>query len=218
MINAVIFDMDGVIIDSEPIHIQQNYEIFKEMGKELSKEVNYTLIGTNSKFKWEKLKRIYDLPYTVDDLIKLDRDFYFKHLVKAKDDLNPIEGVRELIANLSNNGLKLALASSSPVDVIKIVLEAFNIEKYFSEIVSGDFVKKSKPEPDIFIYAADKIKSDYKDCIVVEDSNNGIIAAKAAKMRAIGFKNPSSYNQDLSAADLVVNSFSELDYNKIISL
>lgn len=218
MINAVIFDMDGVIIDSEPIHIQQNYEIFKEMGKELSKEVNYTLIGTNSKFKWEKLKRIYDLPYTVDDLIKLDRDFYFKHLVKTKDNLNPIEGVCELITNLSNNGLKLALASSSPVDVIKIVLEAFRIEKYFSEIVSGDFVKKSKPEPDIFIYAADKIKSDYKDCIVVEDSNNGIIAAKAAKMRTIGFKNPSSYNQDLSIADIVVNSFSELDYNKIISL
>jgi len=218
MIKAVIFDMDGVIIDSEPIHLQQNQELFHKWQLNLEKDINLTLIGTNSNFKWKKLKKLYNLPMTVADLIKLDRGNYLKHLKDNSQNLKPITGSLKLIKNLSQANYKLALASSAPIEVIDIIIDTFKIRDCFDVIVSGDFVARSKPEPDIFLLAANKLRVNVGSCLVIEDSKNGILAANKAKMKTIGYQGSNIYHQDLSQADLIINSFKDFNIQLIRDL
>ncbi|MDI3311034.1 MAG: HAD-IA family hydrolase, partial [Thermoanaerobacterium sp.] len=110
---------------------------------------------------------------------------------------------------------RLAVASSSPIEVIKLVVKRLKLESYFDELVSGDFVKRSKPHPDIFLYAAEKLLVEPERCLVIEDSNKGVLAAKSAGMKVVGFINPNSGNQDINMADMVIRSFSELNYEKL---
>jgi len=218
MIKAVIFDMDGVIIDSEPIHLQQNQELFHKWQLNLEKDINLTLIGTNSNFKWKKLKKLYNLPMSVADLIKLDRGNYLKHLKDNSQNLKPITGSLKLIKNLSQANYKLALASSAPIEVIDIIIDTFKIRDCFDVIVSGDFVARSKPEPDIFLLAANKLRVNVGSCLVIEDSKNGILAANKAKMKTIGYQGSNIYHQDLSQADLIINSFKDFNIQLIRDL
>lgn len=217
MIKAVLFDMDGVIIDSEPIHMENNREIFKNFGLVLDEEMNNSFAGTNSKYKWGLVKEKYNVPYTIEELIKIDRNTYQEYLNKNPESIAPIDGVVDFIKDLNNHGVKLALASSSPLDVINTVLDTIGIRKYFQAVVTGDYVKRSKPEPDIFVYAAEKLGVSNEYCMVVEDSTNGVTAAKKANMKCIGFANPNSITQDVSKADIVTDSFGKISYESIIS-
>ena len=111
---------------------------------------------------------------------------------------------------LYENKFKLAVASSAKRERIELVLNRFELTSYFDVIVSGYEVSNSKPHPDIFLKAAEKLKVDPKECIVIEDSANGIRAAKLANMFWIGYNNPIS-NQDLSEADIIINDFNDFD-------
>jgi beta-phosphoglucomutase family hydrolase len=216
MIEAVLFDMDGVIIDSEPIHINNNYEIFRSLGITLTEELNCSFIGTNSRYKWALVKSKYDIPFSVEELIELDRSIYFQYLNKNKNAIEPIPGVLDFIKDLKNNNIRLAIASSAPINVIDTVLDMFHITDFFDVVVTGDDVKRSKPEPDIFIYAANKLHVKNENCMVVEDSTNGITAAKKANMKCLGFINPSSLNQDVSEADINTSLFQSISYKTIM--
>lgn len=219
MFEAAIFDMDGVLIDSEPLHLKLEEEFYKILGVDVSLEEHLTYVGTTSHFMWSNIINKYKLPYTVEELVEKDRKRYLDYITDNKEDgIIPIEGVKDLIEDLYKRGTKLAVASSSPFNVIEIVVEKLGLSKYFDELVTGDFVEKSKPEPDIFLYAANKLKKDPKNCAVIEDSHNGVLAAKKAGMKVIGFQNPNSGNQDLKVADIIVNSFHELNYDKIKAL
>lgn len=110
----------------------------------------------------------------------------------------------------------MALASSNNRKTVDLIVEKFNLDKYLSVIMSGEDVKEGKPNPEIFIKTAEKLGLSPTDCIVIEDAENGVLAAKSAEMKCIGLKNPGSGNQDLSKADLVVNSFQELDLGLLI--
>src|SRR4030095_7622206 len=136
------------------------------------------------------------------------------HLANAND-LQPIDGIRELIKNLHEHNFKLVLASSSRMETIDIVLNKFKLSEFFTIKVSGSELAHSKPHPEIFQRAAELIKSEPKTCIVIEDSKNGITAAKAAGMKCIGFLNPSSGDQNLASADMVIRSLKELDASLI---
>lgn len=215
---AVIFDMDGVIIDSEPLHKDIGKDIFKELGLNISDEEYNTYIGTTSYYMWNDIKNKYDLKNGLEDLVRNERDIYLKHLKANKDSVNPIEGVTKLIKELHENGIKLAVASSSPIKVIETVIEIFNLNSYFDFLITGDSVKNSKPEPDIFLYAAEKLDVSPKQCIVIEDSCNGTKAAKKAEMKCVGYKNLNSGIQDLSRADKIVDSFLDINYKKLLEL
>ena len=145
----------------------------------------------------------------------MDREKYYNHLCSIED-INPIEGVYELIESLYENKIKLAIASSSPIKVIELVVKRLKADKFFKAVVQGDDVLRSKPEPDIFLYAAQKLNADPKECAVIEDSKNGVNGAKKAGMRAIGYLNPNSGNQDLSNADLIIKSFKNIEIGKIL--
>lgn len=203
--------MDGVIIDSEPIHLEFAMELFNKLGFNMSKEEYGNFVGTTSKYMWDTIKKKYNLKNTIEELIEMERNGFFDFLSSPDKVMEPIAYIPELLKALHENNYKIALASSSPIRLIEFIMESLKIRKYFDELVTGDFVKRSKPEPDVFLYAADKLGALPEECVVIEDSHNGVLAAKNAGMKCIGYRNLNSGNQDISKADKIINSFNELD-------
>ena len=217
MLKAVIFDMDGVIIDSEPTHKKMENETYNKLGIEVTEDEHNTFVGSTSRYMWETLKNTYKINQTLEELIEYERNIYFKYLNSDECEIKLIDGVKELIEDLHENGVKLAIASSSPLNVIEAIAKKFKIEEYFEVFVTGDYVKKSKPEPDIFLLASEKLGVGAEECAVIEDSNNGVRAAKKAGMKCVGFNSDVDGRQDISMADLVINSFKEVNYIKLSS-
>jgi beta-phosphoglucomutase family hydrolase len=214
MLRAVIFDMDGVIIDSEPIYLRAGNEVFRYLGLDVSEEEHHSYVGISSKDMWSHIGNKYKIDLSTEELVEMEMKSYIDYLLSRKDE-KPIPGVVELIEDLYKNNINLALASSSSIKSIKIVLDMFNLDKFFKTVVSGYEVENGKPAPDIFLYAAKRVGVQPEDCIVIEDSENGIEAAKSAGMKCIGFKNVNSGKQDLSSADMVIDSLSEVNYRKL---
>jgi len=212
MLKAVIFDMDGVIIDSEPTHMKLESETYKKLGIEITEDDHNSFVGSTSQYMWEALKNKYKLNQTLEELIEYERNLYFKHLNSEECEITLIGGVKELIEDLYDNGIKLAIASSSPLNVINAITKKFQIEEYFDVFVTGDDVKRSKPEPDIFLYASEKLGVSTDNCLVIEDSHNGVRAAKKAGIKCVGINTDAAGRQDISMADLVINNFKEVNY------
>lgn len=211
MIKAVIFDMDGVIIDSEPFHYKVFKEyIWKKFNLVISDEEYSTFIGTTNHYIYESLQNKYKFPGDLSTIITEYEEKCLEYLLSATTE-RPIQGVDVLVKNIHQNKIKLALASSSPKKVIGIVLAMFKLNQFFDVIVSGQEVEHSKPAPDIFLRAAELLNTLPEECLVFEDSRNGVMAAKAAGMKCIGYYNPNSGKQDLSRADNIIENFSEVD-------
>jgi HAD superfamily hydrolase (TIGR01509 family) len=211
VLEMVIFDMDGVIVDSEEAYHDVEMKLFGELGLDMSEEERYGYVGTKTVEMWTELKQKYNLAHSVQELVKLETVEFISYL-KSKKGLKPIEGVVELIRSLHDKGVVLALASSSRTEEIDVILELFDLKKYFSFIVSGDDVKAGKPAPDIFEFVCRQAGIVPQNCVIIEDSTNGLKAAKAANIKCVGFRNAGSGNQDLSLADMVTQDFRELDY------
>lgn len=124
-----------------------------------------------------------------------------------------IAGMKELIKDLYQNGMKLAIASAASEREIQKGVEGLGIASYFTKLVSGETVEHPKPAPDIFLKALGELELTVEECIIIEDSGNGVRAAKAAGVPVIGFCNLDSDNQDLSKADIVVEGFEEVDFD-----
>jgi HAD superfamily hydrolase (TIGR01509 family) len=214
---CVIFDMDGVIINSEPIHQECERKIFDLLKISVSEEEHNSLVGATDETMWNRLGKLHHLPITVSEAITLKKSLYLEYL-KGETHIKPIAHVAELIADLYINGFVLALASSSPMEQIEYVLNRFELKGYFRSIVSGESVSEGKPNPEIFLKTSEYVGVDPDSCVVIEDSLNGVTAAKIAGMKCIGYRNSHSGNQDLSRADFIINSFKELNINMITNL
>ena len=206
---CAIFDMDGVIIDSEPVHMVCEREIFELLGITVTKDQHHAFSGTNDKEMWTKISDEFKLSLNVQDIISLKRSKYME-LFKKDAQIEAIAGVRELIAELHSRGFSIVLASASPRPQIDFILSHFNLDTYFHARISGDDVAVGKPNPEIFLKAADLAHCSPGYCVVIEDSYNGVMAAKSAGMKCIGFINPNSGQQNLDHADIKVSSFSQL--------
>lgn len=214
MIQTVIFDMDGVIVDTEPVHSYAYFQHFTELKIDVSKEMFTTFIGNSTRNTFQKLKELYAIDGEVEDLIQRKRTL-FNDAFDNKENLELLEGVEKLIKDLHTNGMQLIVASSAAKVTIDRVFRRFNLHQYFSHIVSGEDFPNSKPHPAIFEYAASLSIGSKENCIVIEDSANGIIAAKAAGIFCVGYNSEHSKLQDLSKADFIINHFDELNYEKI---
>lgn len=206
--NYIIFDMDGVLLDSEPMHQEIIYEVFQLKGIPFDKAYIETLTGMSAFPMWEKVKHDAQRSESVEELIKFHRDYFFKRLPEVKVPLVP--HVKDVLEKFKNEGKHLSLASSSGRKLIDIFTQQTNIAHYFEVIMSGDDVKYSKPNPEIFLKVAQWYGLPATQFTVIEDSANGVKAAKSANMKCIGFDNPLSGGQDLSQADRLIHSMQEL--------
>ena len=206
--NYIIFDMDGVLLDSEPMHQEIIYEVFQLKGIPFDKAYIETLTGMSAFPMWEKVKHDAQRSESVEELIKFHRDYFFKRLPEVKVPLVP--HVKDVLKKFKNEGKHLSLASSSGRKLIDIFTQQTNIAHYFEVIMSGDDVQYSKPNPEIFLKVAQWYGLPATQFTVIEDSTNGIKAAKSAGMQCVGFQNPLSGGQDLSQADLLIHSMQEL--------
>lgn len=206
--HGVIFDMDGVIIDSEPVFQFLNKEIFKQLGIEVDDRFQLEFTGVTKWRKWELLKERYSLPHSVNELIEIQNRIFSQANWDYKNLLFP--GVTPLLKKLQSVNQPTALASSSDRLVVNKVLNQCGLRDYFKKTITGDEVVNGKPDPEIFLTAAKKLELPPEDCIVIEDSFNGLLAAKKANMYGIGIRNP-HFDVDLSIADNIVDSFKEIE-------
>lgn len=212
---ALIFDMDGVIIDSEPLHFEIDIQTMNYLGAQITKEQLERFVGMTNPEMWALIKAEYGVSQTVSEII----EYQLSAKIRSLRDLviEPIEGIKELIHKLKSRNIPIGIASSSPRLFIEEVLSKFQIREYFDCVVSGEEVEQGKPAPDVYLEAAMLLDVNPHDCIVIEDSRNGIKAAKAAKMKCIGFVNENSGNQDLSMADLIVQSINDININELLN-
>lgn len=214
MIQTVIFDMDGVIVDTEPVHHYAYNQHFKQLNIDITPEIYASFTGNSTKNIFEKLKTQFNLKDDVATLVETKRNL-FNDAFDQKQDLYLLDGVEDLIKELYVNGMQLVLASSSAHVTINRIFNRFGLHHYFTHIVSGEDFPKSKPNPAIFLKAAELAKTSVENCIVIEDSTNGIKAAHAAGIYCIGYDSVNSKLQDYSMADKVISHFDELSFEKI---
>lgn len=214
MIQTVIFDMDGVIVDTEPVHHYAYVQHFKQLNIEVSPEMYASFTGNSTKNIYERLKETFNLAQDVQTLVETKRNL-FNDAFDNKEDLYLLDGVEDLIKDLHSNGMQLVLASSSANVTIERIFDRFNLHHYFTHKVSGEDFPKSKPHPAIFLKAAELANTPVENCIVIEDSTNGIQAAKSANIYCVGYDSFHSKLQDYSKADRVITHFNELDFNTI---
>ena len=203
---AVIFDMDGVIIDSQPLYHAFDVRMLSEFGHEATVETVIPYSGLTSKDRMTKDKKDFGLAATVDELIKMSVDFMRE--VFLKSDIKPIDGIPELLSFIKNAGLHIGVASSTSHELIEIILKRLDVLHYFEKIVSGEDVKEGKPAPDVYLKAAEIFGVCPSECVAIEDSVMGMRSAKAAGFTCIAFRN--SYTQDYSCADYTVDDFHEV--------
>ncbi|MCA6422728.1 MAG: HAD family hydrolase [Flavobacterium sp.] len=214
MIKTVIFDMDGVIVDTEPVHHYAYNQHFKQLNIDVSPEMYASFTGNSTKNIFERLKVQFNLSDDVPTLVETKRNL-FNEAFDSKEDLFLLDGVEDLIKDLHQNGMQLVLASSSATVTINKIFNRFGLHQYFTHIVSGEDFPKSKPHPAIFQHAAFLAETPVENCIVIEDSTNGIKAAKAAGIYCIGYDSFHSKMQDYSMADRVITNFVELSFETI---
>jgi len=208
-ITCVIFDMDGVIIDSESLHKKAYYETFISLGLEVSDELYKTLTGSSTINAFQRLVVHFNLDEDPNTLVLQKRKRYV-NFFENDPTLQLVNGVEDIIKYFYNNGITLILASSSAMININRVFNRFDLNKYFTAKISGADLTESKPHPEIFEKAAVLGNTPRKNCIVIEDSDNGVKAANGAGIFVFGYNNPLSEGQTLENADVIIKDFSEL--------
>lgn len=208
-IKAFIFDMDGLILDTERIAFKSYKEALKEYGYDFTEAFFLTLIGTNVKLTKELCLNRYGSWFPFDLLHenhnKITEEYIKKNGVPLK------EGVNELIDYLKENDYKIALATSSDREKAEYLLELVKIKEKFDYIICGNDIVNSKPNPEIFLKAAENLKVEPKECIVIEDSKFGVKAAVNAGMKAINVP-------DMKMPDSEVKSMAFKIFNNLLEV
>ena len=216
-LNTVIFDMDGLIIDSEPLWYEAAQETLKVFNVSISEEAYNTTTGLRTPEFLEHWFRIFDIDKI--HLAKTETDILERLIYKINTKGNMMQGVVHAIDVFSDMNFKIGLASSSPFGVIHAVLDKLQLTHHFSAIASAEHLDYGKPHPQVFLDCARSLQSDPASCICIEDSFNGLIAAKAAKMKCIIVPHPSQFEMARwNIADLKISSLADIHQQKIIEM
>lgn len=211
---AVIFDMDGVLVDSQPYHFKADIDTMAEYGVIKDQKFYESFAGTLTADRMRTLKEMFGLDVPVEEMTIKRENMILD--IMGKEDIKPVLGIPEFLRSIKEKGLTTAVASSSDYKLINLILDRLKIAKYFDSVTSGSDVKRGKPSPDVFLLAAERIGIEPAECLVVEDSENGVKAAKAAGMKALGYINPTSGKQDLSLADFITDDFKKISIDMFI--
>ncbi|NOU17348.1 MAG: HAD family phosphatase [Bacteroidales bacterium] len=210
---AVIFDMDGVLIDSEPLHISVESNMLKELGVPLKQEMYARFAGTTSLSMWNAIVKEFKLDKSPEEISAESNRRFISELLNS-DKVQLFDGVKDVLSNLKKKAIPVALASSSNKDIVNAALGKFELNQYFNAIVTGSDVQHSKPHPEIFLTASRKLKIPPSYCVVIEDSPNGVNAALTAGMGCIGFASNKNHH-DISHATWIIKSFGEFNYGLV---
>ncbi len=214
MIQAVIFDLDGVIVDTAHYHFIAWKRLAKELGIDFNEEENEQLKGVSRMRSLEIILELGNLRLSQEEMERLatKKNQWFVGYINAMKPDEIFPGVKEMIQSIRSNGIKVALASSSKN--ADTVLDLLNIRNLFDAIVDGNMITHTKPDPEIFLMAAKRLNIPPSECLVFEDAEAGVEAAIAAGMKCVGVGSP----QQLSKANAVVVRTADFDIQKIKSI
>ncbi len=221
MIKAVIFDMDGVIVDSEPLWEEAAFtylarqNITAVQDEATQRYINNEVRGRKWSEVVSKLKQYFHLPASERIISKQCLKILFSIFDKR---LQAIPGAVTLIQTLHANNYPLALASSAPKKVVTYITQKLDISNFFTAIITGNEVRRGKPNPEIFLTTAEKLQQPPSYIMVIEDSISGIRAAKNAQMKCVAVKHPYTDNTALQLADLAVTNLNQLTLDAIKKL
>ena len=211
---AFIFDMDGVIVDSEPLHSRVKMEMFEHFGLHFDAgELAQYMGRTSADIFSDVLAREHRTDVTAEEIADYKHRRYLELVEEGA--LTPIDGSLDLIGRLQAAGVPLALATSSWRRVVDAILSDWQLEDVFTSVISGADLPKSKPDPAIYRLSAEALGAPPAACTVLEDTSAGVAAAKGAGMRCIGFRSPHSGVQDLSRADVIVDDLAAIDVARL---
>ena len=201
--------MDGVIVNTEPLHKKAYFSVFESLDLIVSNQLYHSLTGTSTINAFEKLIAHFKLSDKPEALVLKKREA-FVDLFENDSSLSLIEGVEDIIHYFYAKKLTMVLASSASMETINRVFDRFDLHQYFIAKLSGADLKQSKPHPEIFEKAVTISNVSKENCIVIEDSDNGIMAAKRAGIFCIGYVSEHSKQQTLLNADLIIEKFEVL--------
>ena len=207
MPKTVIFDLDGVLVDSTEAHYQAWRAVCERHGVSVSRETFHTTIGTNNDLTSKVLLGDVVPASRRAELSEEKEELYRQGL---RDNLTIIDGAPELVENLAAAGWRLALGTSGPTANVMRVMELFPAADFLTVKVTADMVAVAKPEPDLFLKAAELSGAKPAECVVVEDSTAGLMAARRAGMAGVGLTTTLGRDQLGPLADVVVDSLREL--------
>lgn len=206
-IAAILFDMDGVLMDSEPLHLRATQLALGDRARSYTERDNQVFFGATDVEMFRILKILFDLDTSIDDLVRQKRE----HLIfMIRTEGRALPGVPDVPLSFRTAGLRLGLVSASARPVIDAILEVVGLAGAFETIVSGDEVARSKPAPDGYLMAARRLAVEPERCFVVEDTRNGVLAAKAAGMSAAAVPGATTIHEDFSVADFILPSLDAL--------
>lgn len=204
----ILFDMDGVLIDSEPLYLNRLQRYMAHHGVEYTRESLLRFVGMPSPKAARILIEESGLTMTIEEFWA-EEGRLFGNIYQDSPELEPFDGVRELLELLGERGIRTALVSSTSAAGILSVLDRFGLMRCFDAIVSREMVERHKPDPQPYEIGARLLGAPAEDCVVVEDSAMGIAAGKAAGMTVIAMR-ASVIKQNTSGADLEVEDHRQL--------
>lgn len=214
-INGIIFDMDGLMVDSEPVQFRAINDALKPFGVQVEEPEFIDMVGRKAIENFRTIVERYRLPISAEELNDIKTEAYLKRI---KTELKAMPGFFEVLEMLEREGMIIAIASSSPRPDIMEVLNILGLGDRFGVIASGDEVKLGKPNPAIFLNVLGMLEGEASEFLVLEDTAHGVNAAKAAGMYCIAVPNYYTKTQDFKRADRVLDSLGKLDMELVSTL
>ena len=211
MYKAIVFDFDGVITNGIPFHDQAYLKIFKRHGINITTDQLHTKIGLTIREVISQIFKEFSIKANINDLVEEHRIILYE---LYKKNANIPEHLIEFLESCNRNNLQIAVSSSTNSNILKMVLQKFNIGNYFNVIVGGEDIEKGKPNPEMIEKALKKLKIEPKCAIAIDDAKSGIIAAKKIYMYTIAYLKYSK--NKITEADINVNNFNEINIDKIV--
>jgi beta-phosphoglucomutase len=213
--NAAIFDMDGVLVDTYRAHYESWAELTRSEGLRFTEEDFARTFGCTSREILSELGRQQGRDVSVEEVAAMDarKEAAFRRIISANVPVMP--GALELLAGLHAAGFRLALGSSAPPENVELVVARLALGRWLDATVTGRDVTRGKPDPQVFLLAAQRLGVPPARCVVIEDAPVGIAAARAAGMAAVGLASTGRTRASLAAADLVIDRLDELSPDRL---
>lgn len=218
MIKAAIYDMDNVIVDSITLHYKATDETLKPYNvkmDDLPQDLLASCVGMRIIDILTVIVNHFNLSVDPAELELKRKPIFLKFV---REEMQALPGLKQSLDFFKQKKIKIALGTSGIKDYVDIVLDKFQIRDYFDVIVDGEDVSKGKPDPETYLIACEKLNLKPEECVVIEDAFEGIKAARTAGCKCIGIPAPKTVEQDLSEADVILNSLADINQDVINSL